>query len=184
MLRRCGRQRAPAGADPGQPARRRWSDDSSARNQPRQLVARLTHYPQIVDGVNYDHAWLRGLWAQHIAFSRRKPLILGEFGFSVREAKAGMMEAMARDFVALCDEEGWSWSQWTYKDQGHMSIVSPVAGTPWVRFLHSPTLASVSDKAHELGAAGTGGGADGAQRKTCLRVPAHRAPVEGVGGCR
>jgi endoglucanase len=113
-------------------------------------IARLTQYPQTVDGVRYDHAWLRTLWARHIAFARTKPLILGEFGFSTREAKVDMMEAMAEDFVVLCDEEGWSWSQWTYKDQGHMSIVSPVASTPWLRFLRSPSLAPVKDKAHEL----------------------------------
>lgn len=104
-------------------------------------LAKMTAYPQTVDGVRYDHTWLRQHLKEEIEFGRRRPVWMGELGFSLEEAaKVPMLQKMVRDLIAVADEEGWSWTEWTYKDVKISGLVSPRPDTPWRQFLASPEV--------------------------------------------
>lgn len=110
-------------------------------------LAKMTAYPETVDGVRYDKAWLRKHLAEEIAFGQRRPVWLGEFGFSFNHGQIPILQAMVRDMRSLADEEGWSWTEWTYKDVGVMGLVSPRPETPWMKFLDSPAVEAARDRA-------------------------------------
>ena len=111
-------------------------------------LSKMTDYPQTIDGVRYDKAYLRNLMHEQIAFGRRRPVYMGEFG-----AENGAREfvyAMVRDMISIADEEGWSWTEWTYKDVGGQGLVTVRADTPWRIFLASPEVKAEREKARVL----------------------------------
>ena len=111
---------------------------------------KMKAYPQTVDGVRYDKAWLRERLREQIAFGKRKPVLLGEFGFNFNRGRIPLLQAMIKDLLAVCDEEGWSWAQWSYKDVGVMGLLSPAPETPWKRFLASAEVQADLERANEL----------------------------------
>jgi endoglucanase len=113
-------------------------------------LSKMTDYPQTVDGVRYDKAWLRDHLHEKIEFGRRRHVWLGEFGFSMDHGKIPLLQKMAGDMKTIADEEGWSWTQWTYKDIEEMGLVSPRSDTPWKAFLNSPEVNAERDKARPL----------------------------------
>jgi len=64
--------------------------------------------------------------------------------------KIPLLQKMAGDMKTIADEEGWSWTQWTYKDIEEMGLVSPRSDTPWKAFLNSPEVNAERDKARPL----------------------------------
>jgi Cellulase (glycosyl hydrolase family 5) len=113
-------------------------------------IEKMTAYPQTVGGVRYDKAWLREKLRDKIAFGKKKPVWMGEFGFNFTEGKVPMLQAMVKDMISIANEEGWSWTEWTYKDQGQMGLVSPRPDTPWRTFLASPEINAEREKATPL----------------------------------
>lgn len=113
-------------------------------------LAKMTAYPQTVDGVRYDKAWLREHLREKIAFGHRRPVWLGEFGFSFDHGQIPILQAMVRDMKAIAEEEGWSWTEWTYKDLDVMGLVSPRPDSPWKVFLNSPEVNAARDRARPL----------------------------------
>lgn len=113
-------------------------------------LSKMTDYPQTVEGVRYDKAWLREHLREKIDFGHRRHVWLGEFGFSMDHGEIPLLQKMAADMKAIADEEGWSWTQWTYKDLEVMGIVSPRPDTPWKVFLSSPDVNAERDKARPL----------------------------------
>ena len=111
---------------------------------------KMKEYPQTVDGIRYDKAWLRERLREQIAFGKRRPVLLGEFGFSFNKGNIPLLQAMIKDLLAVCDEEGWSWAQWSYKDVGVMGLLSPTPETPWKRFLASAEVQADLGRANEL----------------------------------
>ncbi len=89
-------------------------------------LSKMTDYPQTVDGVRYDKRWLRTLLREKMDFAHRRPVWLGEFGFSMDHGQIPLLQKMAAEMKAIADEEGWSWTQWTYKDLEIMGLVSRV----------------------------------------------------------
>ena len=112
--------------------------------------AKMTAYPQTVDGVSYDLDWLRRRLREQIEFGLKRPVALGEFGLSINRPFVPLMQAALRDFIRLCELEGWSWMQWSYKDVGQMGLVSPAPETPWKRFLAAAEVRACEQKAHEF----------------------------------
>jgi|GEM_PF-2588309 len=113
-------------------------------------LSKMTAYPQTVDGVRYDREWLRHHLHSVIAFGQQRPVLMGEFGFSDNAETVPLQQAMTRDMLSIANQQGWSWSQWTYKDLGQMGLVSPGADTPWKRFLASPEVEAERDRAAPL----------------------------------
>jgi hypothetical protein len=111
-------------------------------------LTKMTDYPQTIDGVRYDKAYLRNLMREQIAFGRRRPVYMGEFGTGNGEPQ--FVYAMVRDIISIADEEGWSWTEWTYKDVGPMGLVTVRADTPWRIFLASPEVKSEREQARAL----------------------------------
>ena len=111
---------------------------------------KMKEYPQTVDGICYDKAWLRERLREQIAFGKRKPVLLGEFGFSFNKGNIPLLQAMTKDLLAVCDEEGWSWAQWSYKDVGVMGLLSPASETPWKQFLASAEVQADLERANEI----------------------------------
>lgn len=101
--------------------------------------ARMRSHPDTVDGVRYDAAWLRQRLAAVEAFGRHHPVLLGETGFSTggNAAREAMLQSALKDFLALAEQQGWSWAQWTYKDIGQMGMVSPRRSTAWQQLVRS-----------------------------------------------
>ncbi|WP_404421162.1 glycoside hydrolase family 5 protein [Nibricoccus sp. IMCC34717] len=112
-------------------------------------VDKLPAYPGEVEGTRYDLEFLRRHLAEHIAYSKTRPLLLGEFGIFVAGEKVALQQRINEDFLALAREYGWSWSIWTYKDHRFMGLVHPRADTPWRRFLVS--AASEAARANAAG---------------------------------
>lgn len=110
----------------------------------------LTQYPGEFEGVRYDKEWLKQHWSSWVELSRRKPVILGEFGLNVRFALDSLPRRACEDFIRVADELGWSWAIWTYKDAGAMSLVSPGPATPWLKLLQSPRTQEIRTIAREL----------------------------------
>lgn len=113
-------------------------------------VSKMTQWPQVVDGVSYDPAWLRHHLREPIDCGRDHPVFLGEFGMSFGLGSEPVLQQMVRGMVDLADEENWSWSQWSYKDLGQMGLVSPAPSTPWKQFLATPEVQALRDKANTL----------------------------------
>ncbi len=101
--------------------------------------AQMDRYPATVDGVRYDAAWLRQRLAGIAAFGRHHPVLLGETGFSINgnSAREALMQSALTDFLALAEQQRWSWAQWTYKDIGQMGMVSPRRDTAWQQLVRS-----------------------------------------------
>lgn len=103
--------------------------------------SRMHAYPDSVDGVRYDAAWLRQRLAAMIAFGRYHPVLLGETGLSVQPGGAvheAHLRAALGDLLALADAQQWSWAQWTYKDIGQMGMLAPRADQPWQQLINAP----------------------------------------------
>jgi len=113
-------------------------------------VSKMTQWPEVVDGVCYDDAWLRHHLREPIAFGREHPVFLGEFGMSFGLGFEAVLQQMVRGFLYLADEENWSWAQWSYKDLGQMGLVCPAPNTPWKQFLVGPEVQALRDKANAL----------------------------------
>ena len=133
-------------------------------------LTKMTDYPQTLDGVRYDKAYLRNLMHEQIAFGRHKPVYMGEFGTGNGEPKFAY--AMVRDLISIADEEGWSWTEWTYKDVGPMGLVSVRADTPWRTFLASPELKAEREQASALFGRGD---ADSSARDSVAKMTARIA---------
>lgn len=110
----------------------------------------LKHYPGELKGVRYDHAWLRGFFAPWIEVSKKRPVMLGEFGLWWNSSREGLNRKVCEDYIAVAEEAGWSWAIWTYKDVGAMGLVSPKPGTPWKTFLTSPRIEELRGVASTL----------------------------------
>jgi hypothetical protein len=138
---------------------------------------KMTDYPQTVEGVRYDRSWLRKRLHEKIAFGRRRPVLMGEFGCSLYEGQIKLLQAMVRDVLSVANEEGWSWTEWTYKDFGEMGLVSPRADTPWKKFLSSPEVNSEREKARVLYAVrGAGSQTEGFLARITDSIASHFDP--------
>lgn len=100
---------------------------------------RMDRYPATVDGVRYDADWLRQRLAAMSAFGRYHPVLLGETGMSStgNHAREALQAAALRDLLAVAEEQGWSWAQWSYKDIGQMGMLAPRRDTPWQQLVRS-----------------------------------------------
>ena len=105
--------------------------------------ARLTSYPAVVDGKNFDRAALeKTLDGKYDQRRIARPVMVAEFGVSRSDPQPFAVQlAITRDLVSIFEEKGWSWSMWCYKDLRDMGMVTPRLDTPWRRFLDSPQIA-------------------------------------------
>lgn len=63
-----------------------------------------------------------------------RPLWCGESGYNLLEGQEDFYRKLLLKNISLCEQNGLSWSIWTYKDARRMGIVVPGKDSPWMRF--------------------------------------------------
>ena len=61
-----------------------------------------------------------------------RPLWCGESGYNIPMDQEPFTTSLILKNIQLCEERGYSWSLWTYKDAGRMGIVYPRLDSPWM----------------------------------------------------
>ena len=61
-----------------------------------------------------------------------RPLWCGESGYNIPMDQEPFTTSLILKNIRLCEERGYSWSLWTYKDAGRMGIVYPRLDSPWM----------------------------------------------------
>ncbi len=64
----------------------------------------------------------------------KRPVWCGETGVSMKKGNRKFQEKLLCDFLEILEEEGISWSMWSYKDARAMGSLHPAENSPWMKF--------------------------------------------------
>lgn len=62
-----------------------------------------------------------------------RPIWCGETGYNLLDGQEAFFAKLLMKNIALCEQNGLSWSIWSYKDARRMGIVIPKEDSPWMR---------------------------------------------------
>lgn len=62
-----------------------------------------------------------------------RPIWCGETGYNIPEGQEAFYAGLLRKNIELCEQNGMSWSIWTYKDARRMGVVVPKEDSTWMR---------------------------------------------------
>jgi hypothetical protein len=111
----------------------------------------IRKYPGLLNGTMCNRRRLLKSMKDKFAFydKVRRPMLLGECGFSARNRFNGSFQIL-RDLLVVMESKGIHWTLWSFKDVGAMGFVSPKPDTPWMKFIHRADIRKALHQRYQI----------------------------------